>query len=457
MDAPDFDPRTATEYEIITRAQTLPGRRVGDLSDLMWKGEHSGASNKGAVGAIIERYFGIESNSEQAPDFAGAGIELKVAPLVMDGQHARRIKERTSVTMIDFMALDSETWPTASVRAKIQRVLFVFYEWRAGVPVREFVVRSVKLWSPPEWLMPYLERDWVAVWTKNHEGRAHEISEGDGLVLGAATKGATGGKRPQPHSPEMVASRAWSLKPKLTWTIFSDSQGKSLDDALLSELRVAGPTDAVEQLLGRLSMLVGRTAREIAAAHGVVPSNQSKQAAVAVVRKAVGLSVRRLTTALSSLGVELKFFPVTPDGTPREAMSFPAFDHRELAEEEWEDSDLLARVQNMVLVPFLREQKGQALLDQRLCRPIHWSPDREVLRVMRAEWERYRDLVAAGRADDLPHESETQCIHVRTKGRNNLDRVQAPGGLVVTKKAFWFNREFLREIVLGSQGDRRGF
>ena len=361
------------------------------------------------------------------------------------------------MTMIDFMALDTETWPTASVRAKIQRVLFVFYEWRAGVPVRDFVVRSVKLWSPPDWLMPYLERDWVAVWTKNHEGRAQEISEGDGLVLGAATKGATGGKREQPHSGEMVPSRAWSLKPKLTWTIFRDTQGESMDDALLSELRAAHPTDAVEQLLGRLVMLVGRTARDIGDSHGIVPSKRSKQAAVAVVREAVGLSAKRLPTALSSLGVEIKFFPVTPDGTPREAMSFPSFDHRELAEEEWEDSDLLARVQNMVLVPFLREQKGQALLDQRLCKPIHWSPDRDVLRVIRLEWERYRDLVAAGSADDLPHESETQCIHVRTKGQNNRDRVQAPGGLVVTKKAFWFNREFLREIVLSSHSDWRGF
>ncbi len=457
MDAPDFDPRTATEYEIIARAQTLPGRRVGDLSDLTWKGEHSSAANKGAVGAIIERYFGIAPNTEQAPDFAGAGIELKVAPLVMDGQQARRIKERTSVTMIDFMALDGETWQTASVRPKIQRVLFVFYEWRPGVPVSDFVVRSIKLWSPPGWLMPYLERDWVAVWTKNHEGRAHEISEGDGAVLGAATKGATGGKRPQPHSPEMVASRAWSLKPKLTWTIYQSTQGESLDDALLSDLRAAQPADAIEQLLGRLTSLVGRTAREIGESHGVEASAKSKQAAVDVVRRAIGIPGRRLPLALDSLGVELKFFPVAPDASPRESMSFPAFDHRELADEEWEDSDLLARVQNMVLVPFLRESKDQALLDQRLCRPIHWSPDREVLRVMRVEWERYRDRVAAGRADDLPHESETQCIHVRTKGRDSRDRVEAPGGLVVTRKAFWLNREFLREIVLSSHSDWRGF
>lgn len=457
MHDPAFDPRTADDARILARAAHLRGRRLGELSDLQWQGETSSALNKGAAGAVIERFFGIAANSEQAPDFEAAGIELKVAPLVMEGSAPRRIKERTSVTMIDFMQLDTESWATASVRPKLQRILFVFYEWRPDVPVREFEVRAVTLWSPPAFLMPYLERDWLAVWSKNHEGRAHEISEGDGALLGAATKGATGATRPQPHSSQVAASRAWSLKPRLTWTIFAATQGEALDDQLLAELRAENPLDLVDLLLARLDPFVGRSIREIAGAIGVEPSTTAKDSAAQVIRRAMGLPARGLPPSLSALGLEIKVVPVAPDAMPYESMSFPAFDHRELVGEEWQDSDLLAHLQHMVLIPLHREQRGDELLDQRLCRPLQWSPDRAALRDIRLEWERYRDLVADGRADQLPSESDTSCIHVRTKGRDARDRVEAPGGLSVARKAFWLNREFVREIVLSSHSDWRGF
>lgn len=452
-----LEPRTARESEILARADLLPGRSLGELSDAPVTGEASSAANKGAAGAVIERWFGITANSEQAPDFEAAGIELKVCPLVMDDTRPRRIKERTSVTMIDFMQLDTETWATASVRPKLERVLFVFYEWRPDVPVRDFRVRAVRLWSPPEWMQPYLERDWHAVWTKNHEGRAHQISEGDGALLGAATKGATGATRPQPHSTEVAASRAWSLKPKLTWTIFEATQGAANADHLLAELRASDPLDLVDLLLARLDRFVGRTVREVAAAIGFEPSEASRDRAAQVIRRAMGIPARGLPASLTALGLEIRTVPVDDGAMPYEATAFPAFDHRELVGEEWQDSDLLAHVQHLIFVPLHRERREVELLDQRLCRPVQWSPDQEALRAMRLEWERYRDLVASGGADRLPTEAETSCVHVRTKGRDARDVVEAPGGLRVARKAFYLNREFVREIVLSSHSDWRGF
>lgn len=457
MDAPNFDPRTATNYDILGKAGWLIDKRLRDIADTQWADAPSSKLNKGGAGAIIERFFGISPNSEQSPDFVGAGIELKVSPLVMDGANARRIKERTSLTMIDFEALDGETWPTASLRPKLQKILFVFYEWRPDVPLGDLPIKATKLWSPPTNLLPYLERDWMAVWRKNRSGLAHEISEGDGLILGACTKGATGQMKRQPHNEELAKSRAWSLKPKLTWTIYQSTVGQNLDGRLLAELQQADPADPVHALVVRLEPHVGRTIHDIAAAIGVKPSEKAKNRATSIIRKAMGIGPRSLPTDLMALGVEFKTIPLGPNAEPHESMSFPAFDHRELTGEEWEDSDLLSRIQDMVLIPLYREKRKSELLNQRLCRPFHWSPSREELAGIRAEWETYRDRVAAGRADDMPHQAETRFIHVRPHGADGEDRVVAPGGLEVVRKSFWLNQEFVREIVLSSNADWMGF
>ena len=456
VDTPNFNPKTATEYEIAAKAELLRGRSLSELADSHWAKEASSAANKGGAGAIIERYFSISPNSEQLPDFESAGIELKVCPLVMDGAHAKRIKERTSVTMIDYNALDRETWINASVLKKIRRVLFVFYEWRPDVPLGDLRVRSCRIWSPPDDLLPYLKQDWLAVWRKNHEGRAHEISESDGRILGAATKGATGALRPQPHHTEPAKSRAWSLKPKLTWTIYSGTQADNLERELLRELCRESPTDPVEALLRRFEPFVGMTVGEVANRHGIEPG-RGKSRVSAVLRRSVGLSPKKLPAELEALGMELKTIPLGPSAWPHEAMSFPAFDPRELAGEEWEDSELLANIQNVLLVPTYREKRKSDLLNQQVCRPFRWAAEREQLAGIRLEWELYRDLVSQGRIDRLPSESETRFIHVRPHGKDASDRVEAPGGLVVVKQCFWLNREFVRELVLSHNSDWQGF
>ena len=58
MDAPRFDPRTATEYDILGMAQRLRDRRLRDIAESEWSNAPSSKLNKGGAGAIIERFFG---------------------------------------------------------------------------------------------------------------------------------------------------------------------------------------------------------------------------------------------------------------------------------------------------------------------------------------------------------------------------------------------------------------
>jgi hypothetical protein len=47
----------------------------------------------------------------------------------------------------------------------------------------------------------------------------------------------------------------------------------------------------------------------------------------------------------------------------------------------------------------------------------------------------------------MPTAAETKAIHVRTKGRDSSDLDVLPDGTMVTKKAFWLNKEFVQQVL----------
>lgn len=126
------------------------------------------------MGQYVERIFGIARNNAQRPDFEGAGIELKVVPMRERGSELRS-KERTNVTMIDYMQLPGETWATATVKKKLEKILFVFDVHQDDVDALEFVITESVLWTPGEELLPQLRRDWTTVKDKVSQGGAHLI------------------------------------------------------------------------------------------------------------------------------------------------------------------------------------------------------------------------------------------------------------------------------------------
>lgn len=124
-----FDPRTASREEIELRARKMRGRTLRELGVSVTAARERASGDKGIVGIQVESDFGIRQNSESAPDFTGAGVELKVVPLKPGSSRARsvRVKERTSVTMIDYATLVEERWANASVRKKLNAILFVYF------------------------------------------------------------------------------------------------------------------------------------------------------------------------------------------------------------------------------------------------------------------------------------------------------------------------------------------
>jgi DNA mismatch repair endonuclease MutH len=412
-------------------ARTLVGRRLMDI-DPAAPMIPSSARTKGAVGRVYEQAFGIPQNSFPGADFPDAGIELKSVPIRIVGD-AARAKERISLAMIDFASLPAERWETARVRKKLDDLLLIFYRWDPLLPIARFETLVAEIWRPDAESLQQIRVDWEAVRAMVASGRRDEVSEGSTRLLGAATKGVGHGS----------VSRAWSLKQTFVGYIYRSLAGQIAE--------VAGRVDAdpgaafERRIVTRIEPFVGRPLAEISTVVGRAGLG-GKAASAQIVRALVGERGTGRHGEFERFGVETKTVPVDGRGRVIEAMSFPAFVHEELIYETWDASDLLARLNRILIVPVHRE-RGASLAEMRLGRPIFWSPSAIELDGIRREWERFRALIERGQAREMPKASETTYIHIRPKARDARDRDLAPGGFDVIKKCFWLNQPFLERVL----------
>lgn len=454
-----FDGNAATEAEVLEYAKRLRGKRLRDVIPASGRVSESKPGDKGAVGQLVERAFGLARSSEQRPDFGIAGIELKVVPLKKTSRSVRA-KERTSVTMIDYGALVEESWKSAKVRKKIEKILFVFYYHVDKGNLLDTVIEETVLWTPQEDLLPQIKSDWSIVRKKVLDGLAHEISEGDGRVLGAATKGAGGGKLvDQPRNPAVRAKpRAWAFKPALTTWLYEETRPGSKPVVSLRDALKLKPTEGFEEVvLRRLEAYEGLTLSEVAKILSVSIS-KAKSASAILVRRAIGVlddtaSIREF----KERGIKIKIVPLSPSGRPYEAMSFPKFDHMEVWKDEWEESDLLQQLDRMLIIPLIREERITPKDKQVWGRAFFWSPSADQLNGIEREWRDYCRRIQAGEAKKLPGASETRYIHVRPHARDSRDTEQAPRIGQVVKKCFWLNQNFIARVVEANLGIPRLF
>ncbi len=445
-----FDYRTADAEAIVGRARGMVGRRLRDLVPRMIAedGDRSSSGRtRGDVGAYVEAWFGIPQNSRQEADFPGAGIELKTVPLTGSG-NATTVKERTVLTMIDYADLVGEHWATAEIRHKLDRILFVFYSWSADAEIGDFVIERVDLWHPDERQLAFMEMDWLEVQAKVLAGEAHELSEADGLILGAATKAADGSKtRTQPRSPIPAKPRAWALKQPFMRALHLELRTRGEHESLMETLRIRRAQAFEAEVLRAYGRFVGRTVGDVGRSLDIKPGGNHHVARV--VRAAMG-QARTTTWAreFAELGISAKTIVAPPHAMPHEALSFPAFRYRDLVTERWEESDLLSRLQRFLFFPLLGP-RGLENAESYVIRPaFFWSPSRADLAGIEGEWTMYRDEIAAGHAHRLPTASQTTYIHVRPKARDRNDTDDAPGVGPVVKKCFWLNKPYLQRILI---------
>jgi DNA mismatch repair protein MutH len=171
--------------------------------------------SKGNLGEIIEEYhFYYKPNSNSAPDFKDANVELKVTPYKRNLNGTFSSKERLVLNIINYLNIIQEKFKSSTLLSKNSTLLLIFYLWEREIYQLDYKIDYAGLYNfPPEDLL-IIEQDWNIIVSKIKDGKAHELSESDTTYLSASTKGSTAEKsfREQPNSASRAKQRAFSLK-----------------------------------------------------------------------------------------------------------------------------------------------------------------------------------------------------------------------------------------------------
>lgn len=76
------------------------------------------------------------------------------------------------------------------------RLILLIYYWRNKQLNNNLLykISFVRMFTPPEADLEIIKKDYAYIVNTIKDGRAHELSEGDTMYLGACTKGATAEK-----------------------------------------------------------------------------------------------------------------------------------------------------------------------------------------------------------------------------------------------------------------------
>jgi len=412
-------------------------------------------TGKGAVGSVLEEsWFGYSINSESEPDFPEAGVELKATPYMYTSR-GLRAKERLVCNIINYMEEYKCTFLTSSFWKKCNTILLMSYEHKNGIPKGEFTIDEATLFSFPTEDLIIIEKDWEIIVGKIRSGKAHELSEGDTLYLGACTKGATSASvRQQPFSTLPAKQRAFSLKQSyMSYILNSYIFGNKTDEHIIQDPALLRTQSFEEYILCRIRPHFGKTQTQLLKEFNL--NTTAKNVNELLLARMLGLTGRiSATEEFQKACIIPKTIRVNTDGSITESMSFPAFNFKKLVTEEWEDCEFNALLeQTKFLFVVFRSNDDKELVFDNL---LFWNIPEQDLDEVRIVWERTVAILKQGvefrtvgkrTFNNLPKASENRVSHVRPHARDSSDTQELPTGGSMPKQCFWLNNSYIQEQI----------
>lgn len=452
-----YDIKSATS--IFEYSKGLLGKT---LRDYMWEGYET-KKGKGGLGQMVENiFFKLETNNYPGADFSEAGMELKCTPLKKNKQAEFFIKERLVCNMINYCDVIEEDFEHSHFYLKCQLMLLLFYLHQANCKNLDLEFIFSVLWKLPEKDLLIIRHDYEVIINKIKQGKAHELSEGDTMYLGACRKGQKGETlMKQPNNPNVDAPRrAFCLKMAYMRTIL-DYIVKSGNNAISNVPGTKSElvsTDALRThtfddiILDRFKPFFKMDYAKIAKKKKVDISNNPKNK-FAMIANAVASSVKCANVNRSEeflkAGLTMKTIRVQANGNIKEAMSFENIDYIEVAEcEEWIDSRLYELYSSRFMFVIFKEQNA-GKEDYVLEDVFFWTMPQSDLEVAEEYWNHIKENILS---DQISEEywwksTDKKKFHVRPKAGRSTDLAPAPNGKKAKKFCYWFNNDYVCEIV----------
>ena len=417
-----------------------------------YEAKHENKKRKGGLGELIEeRFFHYQANNDARPDFDKAGVELKVTPYKKNKNGTLVAKERLILTMIDYFSVVNEVFEDSHMWQKARLILLVYYLYQQEIKNRlDYRIGYVKLFAPPEQDIKIIAHDFEVIVEKIRKGKAHELSEGDTLYLGAAPKAATSkDRRKQPFSDELAKPRAFAFKNSYMTYVLNNYiiPGKNTYEPIIKGNAEESFEDYV---VSKIDAYYNKSVAELCDLFDVKFQKKPKNLEAMLAYRILGIKGNH-AEEFEKANVVVKTIRIAENNKIKENMSFPTFKFKELVKEEWDDSTFgnYLRETRFLFVIYKYDQGGELRLKG--CQ--FWNiPYDDLEGNVKLVWEKTQRVIREGlriekkngkNYNNFPKLSENPVCHVRPHARNSKDTYELPDGRWYPKQCFWLNNSYI--------------
>ena len=473
------------EESIISYAAKLVGKSFEDVIIENATGNREKAlrvygnmARKGGLGNLLEEvYFGYKANSVQGADFKEIGIELKVSCYEINKNGELRAGERLVLTMIGYDSPVEDDFYQSHAWEKMRKILLIYYfRNKALNSSLLYKIGYTKLFSPPEKDLIIIKSDYDYIIGMIKDGRAHELSEADTMYLGACTKGATAAKSTVPqfygkHTPAM--KRAFCFKGSyMTYVLNNYVVGHDVesDNSIIKDVDDVRNQSFGNLLIHRLQKYRGTIDTKIAEQYDINTANKGYRALL--VYAMLGVTGNK-AEEFQKANIEVKTIRLSKNGRNPEHFRLHDFKFKDLANQEWEESDLFEHLEStqFLFVVYQETDDGIVYAGSQL-----WHMTSEQLEIVHQGWEAVKRKLNEGvtlslevKADgnevvhnDLPGVSDNPIFHIRPHqtqthyrfhdgsehGKGTMANCdELPDGQYMPGHSYWLHSKFIKSML----------
>ena len=415
--------------------------------------EHENKKRKGGLGEIIEeRFFHYQSNNDSRPDFDKAGVELKVTPYKIAKNGSISAKERLIITMIDYFKVIDEKFEESHLWNKARLILLVYYLYKQEIENRlDYKIGYTCLFTPPAQDIKIIQHDYEIIVEKIKSGKAHELSEGDTLYLGAAPKAATSqDRRKQPFSDELAKPRAFAYKNSYMTYVLNNYiiPGKTTYEPIIKDNIVDSFEDYVTN---KIAAYHDYTVEQLCETFQIDYDKKPKNLEAMLAYRILGIKGNQAEEFVKA-NIVVKTIRIGSNNKIKENMSFPTFKFKELIDETWEESTFGTYLKETRFLFVVYKFDENQELHLKGCQ--FWNmPIEDIENEVYAVWEKTRQVLREGlvivtkkngtNSNNFPKASENPVCHVRPHAQNAQDTYELPDGRLYPKQCFWLNNSYI--------------
>ena len=433
---------------------------------------HENKKRKGGLGDLIEEcYFHYKCNNDSRPDFPDAGVELKVTPYKINKNKTLSAKERLIITMIDYFKVVEENFEDSHLWNKSQLILLIYYLYSKDIENRlDYKINYAKLFTPPKEDLEIIKNDFKIIVDKIKAGKAHELSEGDTMYLGAATKSASSSdRRGQPFSDIPAKPRAFSFKTSYMTYVLNDFivPNKTTYEPIIKDASELKFNTFEEIIIDKINSYAGKTDEELCKIFDKEYKNNKAQW-IDLAYRMLGIKSNK-AEEFEKANITVKALRIDYKDKIVESSPLPTFKFKELVEETWEESKLFNYLdqQKFLFVVYKKDGDKYVLKGAQL-----WNiPYADLNTTVREGWENIRNVIIDGvkftpKTDKngkviikntLPKKSANKIIHIRSHSKKSAyrfedgteignvsrDANELPDGRYMTNQSFWLNNTYV--------------